>query len=77
HIKTFKLPQHRLEPTISIDDAARLPRFHAIISVSVDGDLHHAFTCKMQPPVEQKYSNSSLTKQHTQLYGQGWEELQG
>ena len=77
HIKTFELSQHRLEPTISIDDAARLPRFHAIISVRAGGDLQHAFICKMKPPVEQKYSNSSLTKQHTQLYGRRWEELQG
>lgn len=77
HIGTFELSQHRLEPTITIDDAARLPRFHAIISVRAGGDLQHAFICKMKPPVEQKYSNSSLTKQHTQLYGRRWEELQG
>lgn len=77
HIKTFELSQHRLDPTISIDDAARLPRFHAIISVRAGGDLQHAFICKMKPPVEQKYSNSSLTKRHTQLYGRSWEELQG
>lgn len=76
HMKTFELSRHRLEPTISIEDAARLPRFHAIISVRVGGDLQHAFICKMKPPVEQKYNNSSLTKQHTKLYGRSWEELQ-
>ncbi|PEV85982.1 hypothetical protein CN429_05285 [Bacillus cereus] len=70
-------PKNRYTPIIWFFPLLKLPRFHAIISVRAGGDLQHVFICKMKPPVEQKYSNSYLTKQHTQLYGRSWEELQG
>ncbi|PFW93905.1 ATP-binding protein [Bacillus pseudomycoides] len=76
HIKTFELSKHRLEPTITIEDASKLPRFHAIVSVRAGGDLQHAFICKMKPPVEKKYDNSELTKIHTKQCGRSWEQLQ-
>ncbi|PEZ01833.1 ATP-binding protein [Bacillus sp. AFS018417] len=76
HIKTFELSRHRLEPTITIEDASRLPRFHSIVSVRAGGDLQHAFICKMKSPVQQKYDNSNLTKEHAKLFGRSWEELQ-
>ncbi|PGZ17575.1 ATP-binding protein [Bacillus cereus] len=76
HIKTFELSKHRLEPTITLEDASKLPRFHAIVSVRAGGDLQHSFICKMKPPVEKKYDNSKLTKTHTKLFGRSWEDLQ-
>lgn len=76
HIKTFELSKHRLEPTITLEDASKLPRFHAIVSVRAGGDLQHSFICKMKPPVEKKYDNSKLTKTHTKLFGRSWEALQ-
>ncbi|PGA76474.1 ATP-binding protein [Bacillus pseudomycoides] len=76
HIKTFELSKHRLEPTITTEDASKLPRFHAIVSVRAGGDLQHAFICKMKPPVEKKYDNSELTKIHTKQCGRSWEQLQ-
>lgn len=76
HTKTFDLSKHRLEPTISLEDAYKLPPHHAIISVRADKELQNAFICHMKPPVKQQYDNSFLTKRHSRMYGRKWEDLQ-
>lgn len=76
HIRTFELAKHRLEPIFTIEDAAKLERFHAINLLRVEGKVQHAFMLKMAPPVEQKYDNSFLTKRHNRMYGRSWKELQ-
>jgi hypothetical protein len=76
HTKTFEASKHRLEPTISIDEAARLPAHHAIISVRAGGNLQHAFVCHMRPPVKPQYDNSFLTIRHARQFGRHWRDLQ-
>lgn len=77
HTKTFELSKHRFEDTIPLDQAYRLPDHHAIISVRAAGEIQPAFICHMAPPVEKKYDNSYLTKEHAKQYGRSWRELQG
>jgi hypothetical protein len=76
HTKTFELSKHRLEPTITVEEAARMPAHHAIISVRAGGEMQNAFVCKMRPPVKPQYDNSFLTKRHARQYGRFWRELQ-
>mgnify|MGYP005748441213 CR=1 FL=1 len=76
HIKTFELSKHRLEPTIEIEDAARLPMHHAIVSVRAGKEMQNAFICHMKPPAKTKYDNSFLTKRHARMYGRSWADLQ-
>ncbi|MGO4890261.1 ATP-binding protein [Anaerobacillus sp. MEB173] len=76
HTKTFELSKHRLEPTITVEDASRLPVHHAIVSVRAGKGIQNAFICKMKPPVEKKYDNSFLTKRHARMFGRSWHELQ-
>ncbi|MCF2939057.1 ATP-binding protein [Paenibacillus alkaliterrae] len=76
HIKTFELSKHRLEPTITVDEAGRLPAHHAIISVRAGGEMQNAFVCHMRPPLKPQYDNSFLTKRHARMFGRHWQELQ-
>jgi hypothetical protein len=78
HKKTFELSEHRLQPTITVEEATRLPAHYAIMSVRAGGELQHAFVCHMKPPVQkdQMQDNSYLTKRHTRMYGRHWKELQ-
>lgn len=76
HLRTFELSRHRFEDTIPMEQAVRLPKHHAIISVRAGGELQPAFICRMKPPVKTKYDNSFLTKRHAQMYGRSWHELQ-
>ncbi|MBU8908465.1 ATP-binding protein [Desertibacillus haloalkaliphilus] len=76
HTKTFELSKHRLEPTITIEDASRLPMHYAIVSVRAGKEMQNAFICHMKPPAEIKYDNSFLTKRHARMFGRKWEDLQ-
>lgn len=76
HKKTFELSEHRLQPTLTVDDATRLPAHHAIISVRAGGNMQNAFICHMKPPVKRLYDNSFLTQRHARMYGRHWTELQ-
>jgi hypothetical protein len=76
HIRTFELAKHRLDPIFTIEDAAKLERFHAINLLRAGGKVQHAFMLKMAPPVKQEYNNSFLTKRHNRMYGRSWKELQ-
>jgi|GEM_PF-1467825 hypothetical protein len=79
HLKTFELSKHRIEPTITVEEAARLPVHHAIISVRAGGERQNAFVCHMARPASKRflqYDNSFLTKRHARMYGRSWEELQ-
>lgn len=76
HTKTFDLSRHRFEETIPIEDAYKLPAYHAIISVRANNELQPAFICHMAPPVVSEYDNSFLTKRHARMYGRSWSELQ-
>jgi len=76
HLKTFELSSHRFEDTLPMEQAVKLPMWHAIISVRAGSDLQPAFICKMKPPVKPAYDNSFLTKRHAQIYGRSWRELQ-
>lgn len=76
HTTTFDKSKHRFEDTISLDDAYRTPKHHAIISVRAGGELQPAFLCHMRPPCKKPYNNSFLTKRHARMYGRSWRELQ-
>ena len=76
HTKTFDLSKHRFEDTIPIEEAYKIPAFHAIISVRAAGEMQPAFICKMQKPPKKMYDNSFLTKRHTKMYGRAWRDLQ-
>lgn len=79
HIRTFELSRHRLEPTITVEEAARLPVYHAIVSVRAAGEMQNAFVCRMAPPVSKRfpqYDNSFLTARHARMYGRHWRDLQ-
>lgn len=76
HTKTYELSKHRFEDTIPMEEATKLPRHHAIVSLRVDGELQPAFICRMKPPTKISYDNSFLTKRHAQMYGRNWKELQ-
>lgn len=76
HTKTFDLSKHRIEDTIPLEDAYRLPAHHAIVSVRAANELQPAFICKMNPPVKAKYDNSFITKRHARVYGRSWRDLQ-
>ena len=79
HKKTFELSAHRLDPTITVEDACKMPAHHAIISVRAGGELQHAFVCHMAPPAKKRfmqYDNSFATKRHAQIFGRSWRELQ-
>ncbi|WP_338651284.1 hypothetical protein [Lysinibacillus sp. Y5S-8] len=76
HTKTFDLSKHRFEDTIPIEEAHKLPAYHAIVSVRTSGELQPAFICKMAPPRKKIYNNVDLTKLHTKQFGRLWIELQ-
>lgn len=76
HTKTFDLSKHRFEDTIPIEEAHKLPAYHAIVSVRTSGELQPAFICKMAPPRKKIYNNADLTKLHTKQFGRLWIELQ-
>lgn len=76
HLKTFELSKHRFEETIPLEQAVKIPSYHAIISVRAGKELQPAFICKMKPPVKQQYNNSFLTKRHAMMFGRSWHELQ-
>ncbi|PEA83782.1 ATP-binding protein [Bacillus pseudomycoides] len=76
HTKTFELSKYRFEDTISLEQAYKIPAYHAIISVRAGGEMQPAFICKMAPPIKQKYDNSFLTKRHSRMYGRSWADLQ-
>lgn len=76
HTKTFDLSKHRFEDTIPLEEAYKIPAFHAIISVRAAGEMQPAFICKMQKPPKKMYDNSFLTKRHTKMYGRAWRDLQ-
>ncbi|MEH6891869.1 ATP-binding protein [Bacillus sp. JJ864] len=76
HTRTFELSKHRFEETISLEQAYKIPAYHAIISVRAGGEVQPAFICKMAPPIKQQYDNSFLTKRHSRMYGRPWTDLQ-
>jgi hypothetical protein len=76
HTKTFDLSRSRIEDTIPLEDAYKLPAHYAIISVRAGGEMQPAFICHMAPPKDLQYDNSFLTLRHAQLYGRHWKELQ-
>jgi hypothetical protein len=76
HKKTFELSEHRLKPTLTVEDATLLPAHHAIVSVRAGGSIQNAFVCHMKAPAKQKYDNSFLTLRHARMFGRSWHELQ-
>lgn len=79
HADTFEKSKRRLLPTITVDDACRLPRHYAIISIRAGGEMQNAFICHMARPVSERfpqYENAFLTKRHAQVYGRHWRVLQ-
>jgi hypothetical protein len=76
HKLTFEKSAHRFEEQISVEEACKMPKHYAIISVRVGDILQPAFICHMKPPVKPMYDNSFLTKRHARMYARPWKELQ-
>lgn len=77
HKKTYDIVKERLQPNFTMEDALQTPKHHAIAILNTKEPVP-AFLIKMLPPVpeSERYDNKNLTKEHAELYGRSWAELQ-
>ncbi|WP_319618354.1 ATP-binding protein [Bacillus cereus group sp. BfR-BA-01700] len=75
HKRTFELVKERLQPTFTVEDALRTPKYYSIAILNTKEPLH-AFMLHMSPPIEDRYNNTHLTIEHAEIYGRHWKLLQ-
>jgi len=77
--KIYKELRNKLEPHVTIEEAMKTEKYHALNLMNFGGKQQTPFLVKMLPPSYERheaYDNSFLTKRHARQYGRKFEEVE-